>query len=279
MRSQQARRARQDLVCVGCFRGHGWRVGVCPRAGQPTIVSVTRSLVPFVVAPVGVVPDLVECPRCRFSGRAVCAGIGRRPFWGILEGVSCMLVPGGLVFVISQLCCFCWWLPRQISFARCSALEGLSARQVVMVTWDPQPRASIRESSPGGGRAQVSDLEQKGKTVGSACGRLTLWRSEVVVPVVRRCFSHGCSVSLVMTLGCSSPTSWRSGILGACVVRLWSHVVAPVFRELRCLGRCVPRVYFRVVLLWPDLGCGSWYCSNCFRMCLTLLVLRESTLA
>ncbi|MQM08753.1 hypothetical protein Taro_041611, partial [Colocasia esculenta] len=45
-----------------------------------------------------------------------------------------------------------------------SALEGLSARQVVTVTWDPQPRASVRGSSPGGGCAHVSDLEQKGKT-------------------------------------------------------------------------------------------------------------------
>ncbi|MQL70567.1 hypothetical protein Taro_002882 [Colocasia esculenta] len=52
------------------------------------------------------------------------------------------------------------------SFSQCSALEGLSARQVVTVTWDPQPRASIRGSSLGGGRTQVSDLEQKGKTWG-----------------------------------------------------------------------------------------------------------------
>ncbi|MQM18099.1 hypothetical protein Taro_051085 [Colocasia esculenta] len=50
-------------------------------------------------------------------------------------------------------------------FARCSALEGLSTRQVVTITWDPQPRASVRGSSPGSGRAQVTDLEQKGKTV------------------------------------------------------------------------------------------------------------------
>ncbi|MQL87962.1 hypothetical protein Taro_020514 [Colocasia esculenta] len=35
--------------------------------------------------------------------------------------------------------------------------------------------------------------------VGSACGPSTLWRSEVAVSVVRRCFSHGCSVSLVVT--------------------------------------------------------------------------------
>ncbi|MQM13227.1 hypothetical protein Taro_046154 [Colocasia esculenta] len=28
-------------------------------------------------------------------------------------------------------------------------------------------------------------------------------------------------------------------MLGACVIRLWSHVVAPVFRELLCLGGVV----------------------------------------
>ncbi|MQL90585.1 hypothetical protein Taro_023193 [Colocasia esculenta] len=81
----------------------------------------------------------------------------------------------------------------------------------------------------------------------SACGPSTMWRSEVVVPVVRRSFSHGCSVSLVVTPGCSFPTSWRSGMLGACVVRLWSHVVAPVFRELLCLSGCMPRCCFRFV--------------------------------
>ncbi|MQL79231.1 hypothetical protein Taro_011668 [Colocasia esculenta] len=67
--------------------------------------------------------------------------------------------------------------------------------------------------------------------------------------------------------------------VGACVVRLWFLVVAPVFRELLCLGGYVPRVFFHIVLLWPDPGCGSWRCSSCFRMCLTPLVLRESCLA
>ncbi|MQL77210.1 hypothetical protein Taro_009615 [Colocasia esculenta] len=42
--------------------------------------------------------------------------------------------------------------------------------------------------------------------------------------------------------------------VGACILRLWSLVVAPVFRELLCLSKCVLRV--------------------CFRMSLTLLVLR-----
>ncbi|MQL91151.1 hypothetical protein Taro_023762 [Colocasia esculenta] len=111
--------------------------------------------------------------------------------------------------------------------------------------------------------------------VGSACGPSTLWRSEVTVSVVRRCFSHGCSVSLVVTPGCSVPTLWRFGMLGACVMRLWSHGVALVFCELLCLGGCMPRVCFRIVLLWPDPGCRSWHRSSCFRMWLTPLVLRE----
>ncbi|MQL76313.1 hypothetical protein Taro_008707 [Colocasia esculenta] len=51
---------------------------------------------------------------------------------------------------------------------------------------------------------------------------------------------------------CSSLTLWRVRVevrdVGACVVRLGSHVVALVFRELLCLGGCVPRVCFRIVL-------------------------------
>ncbi|MQM21513.1 hypothetical protein Taro_054556 [Colocasia esculenta] len=37
-----------------------------------------------------------------------------------------------------------------------------------------------------------------------------------------------------------------SGMLGACVMRLWSHLVAPVFRELLYLGGCMPRCCFRI---------------------------------
>ncbi|MQL76012.1 hypothetical protein Taro_008386 [Colocasia esculenta] len=35
MGSRRVRSVRQDLVCLGCFRGCGWRVGMCPRAGLP----------------------------------------------------------------------------------------------------------------------------------------------------------------------------------------------------------------------------------------------------
>ncbi|MQL82299.1 hypothetical protein Taro_014770 [Colocasia esculenta] len=48
---------------------------------------------------------------------------------------------------------------------------------------------------------------------GSACGPSTLWRSEVAVPGGETSFSLGCLVSLRVTLGCSFPTSWRSGML------------------------------------------------------------------
>ncbi|MQM16266.1 hypothetical protein Taro_049221 [Colocasia esculenta] len=117
--------------------------------------------------------------------------------------------------------------------------------------------------------------------VGSACGPS---RSEVAVPMVRRCFSHGCSVSLVVTPGCSFLTSWRFGLLGACLVRLWSHMVAPVFHELLYLGGCMPRCCFCIVfdsagsagvLFGPTLVVGRGItlfrcfvvlCSRCFSL-------------
>ncbi|MQM04961.1 hypothetical protein Taro_037767 [Colocasia esculenta] len=58
------------------------------------------------------------------------------------------------------------FLSRSFSFSRCSALEGLSVRQVVTVTWDPQPRVPVSKGvAPSGGCAQIKDLEQKGKMV------------------------------------------------------------------------------------------------------------------
>ncbi|MQL76600.1 hypothetical protein Taro_008991 [Colocasia esculenta] len=99
--------------------------------------------------------------------------------------------------------------------------------------------------------------------------------------MVRRSFSRGCSVSLMVTPGCSFPTSWRSGMLGACVVRLWSHVVAPVFRELLCLGGCVPRCCFRIVfdsagsagvVFGPTLVMGRGITQFCYFFLLLWLV-------
>ncbi|MQM00555.1 hypothetical protein Taro_033293, partial [Colocasia esculenta] len=97
------------------------------------------------------------------------------------------------------------------------------------------------------GRVGVGPQLGRAAVGGSTCGPSTLWRSEVAMPVVRRSFSCGCSVSQVVTPCCSFLTLWRSGMLGACVVRLWSHVVAPVFYELLYLGWCMPRCCFRIV--------------------------------
>ncbi|MQL81239.1 hypothetical protein Taro_013687, partial [Colocasia esculenta] len=260
--SRWLRRARQDLACLGWFHGHIWGVGLCPRAGCPLDLLV-RNAAGWVAA----------FSDRSFSGRAVCAGVGRRPFWRLFpEGEPC--VP------------------------------------VVTVTWDPYPRALVSEGvAPGGGRARVrsrvADSEQRGKWWNSSVSHLKSslgwsgsprWLSLAVSRFLGFCrlaswaMFSGFYFLRVLSgcLRCSSQTLWRVWgpgwfclwalnlvelflpdlvevrDVGACVVRLWSLVVAPVFRELLCLGGCVPRVCFRIVLLWPDPSCGSWHYSSCF---------------
>ncbi|MQM01392.1 hypothetical protein Taro_034147 [Colocasia esculenta] len=145
--SRWLRRARQDLVCLGCFRGYGWHVGVCPRAGR-AVVSILSVAFRF----------LEPCLVCRRWPTALLGVFGR----SAICACACWACIGYKPVVL-----FLWWLPRQFSFAQCSALEGLSVRQVVTVTWDPQPRASVRGSSPGSSRAQL------------------VWVSEVVQALVR----------------------------------------------------------------------------------------------
>ncbi|MQM16524.1 hypothetical protein Taro_049482 [Colocasia esculenta] len=185
-------------------------------------------------------------------------------------------------------------------FRKRCPLEGLSARQVVTVTSDPQPRTSVSERVvPGGGRAQVTDIEQKEKTVGTAaevrhgaalqpdcgvCGCVLCFDSlaslyqggcrflvalacTVVAP--NCCFGNpflgavcggtvGCSgraggetVLLTWLLGVSRGDTWlflpnlvEIRDVGACVMRLWSHAVASVFRELLFASACVDSAGF-----------------------------------
>ncbi|MQL90588.1 hypothetical protein Taro_023188 [Colocasia esculenta] len=69
-----------------------------------------------------------------FSGRAVCAGVGRRPSWVFWEGSrACLLFCLGYKLVVSFTC----GVPRLFSFARCFALEGLSCSDVVFVFLGP----------------------------------------------------------------------------------------------------------------------------------------------
>ncbi|MQM16346.1 hypothetical protein Taro_049305 [Colocasia esculenta] len=83
--------------------------------------------------------------------------------------------------------------------------------------------------------------------------------------MVRRSFSHGCSVSLVVTPGCSFPTSWRC-VLRLCFCIVFSDsasfagvvVVASAFvgvpTALAVFGSVGGGTTFRV----PGGGCGRW---------------------
>ncbi|MQL87025.1 hypothetical protein Taro_019558, partial [Colocasia esculenta] len=98
-----------------------------------------------------------------------------------IAGVCCrtVVVAACSPFVASSVSCECERLYSELrvaflqvlgfSFTRCLVLEGLSMRQIVTITWDPQPRASMSDGvAPGGGRAQVTNLEQKGKNGGDS---------------------------------------------------------------------------------------------------------------
>ncbi|MQL82644.1 hypothetical protein Taro_015121 [Colocasia esculenta] len=90
----------------------------------------------------GLRPSDVECDGSIRRVQIRRRHLGRHDL--VATGVPCMPVLAGFVLITSQLCCFYWWVPHQFSFARYSALVGLSVRQAVTVTWDPQPRASVR---------------------------------------------------------------------------------------------------------------------------------------
>ncbi|MQM12698.1 hypothetical protein Taro_045617 [Colocasia esculenta] len=126
------------------------------------------------------------------------------------------------------------------SFARCSALEGLSVRQVVTVTWDPYPHAPVLEGvAPGGRRAQVSDLKQKGKTASDCCFDNP---SLGAIHGGTGGRAYGETLLLTWLFGVSRGDTWlflpdlvEVWDVGACVMRLWSLVVAPVFLSSACV--------------------------------------------
>ncbi|MQM20538.1 hypothetical protein Taro_053560 [Colocasia esculenta] len=75
---------------------------------------------------------------------------------------------------------------------------------------------------------------------------LATWRSGMCVLLLAAYGGGLCA----LVLGVSRGDTWlflpdlvEVRDVGACVVRLWSHVVAPVFRKLLCLSGCVPRMY------------------------------------
>ncbi|MQM06936.1 hypothetical protein Taro_039769 [Colocasia esculenta] len=92
---------------------------------------------------------------------------------------------------------------------------------------------------------------------GDWCKQLTavsVTRSLVSSMVAPEC-GRACGETVLLTwlIGVSRGDTWlflpdlvEVRDVGACVLRLWSYVVAPVFRELLCLGGCVPRCCFRI---------------------------------
>ncbi|MQL93839.1 hypothetical protein Taro_026483 [Colocasia esculenta] len=65
------------------------------------------------------------------------------PSGGFRKGCHACLCLLGLSRLQTSCAGFCGGCPASFSFARCSALEGLSARHVVTVTWDLHPREPV----------------------------------------------------------------------------------------------------------------------------------------
>ncbi|MQM01951.1 hypothetical protein Taro_034708 [Colocasia esculenta] len=170
---------------------------------------------------------------------------------------------------------------RSFSFAGCSALEGLSARQLVWVFEVVEALFRCGPISPSHclalhwfrsrvGRQELTAGEREGWTVCPSLNCLWRWLVALAVTEFLTLFPSGsgypslhggCSLAVSSAMGlcvvpiprgvsrvqggsaCGPSTLWRFEVavpvvwdVGACVVRLGSHVVAPVFRELLCLG-------------------------------------------
>ncbi|MQM19806.1 hypothetical protein Taro_052817 [Colocasia esculenta] len=152
------------------------------------------------------------------------------------------------------------------SFARCSALEGLSTRQVVSVTWYPQPHASVRGSSLSGGRAQV--LFRCGPASSSHCLTLRWLRSRIgrlgVGPQLgRAAVVCGCVLcydslaSLYLGRSKAGVSGWR--VRGVDFYMVGSLAVFSDFHSVGSLG--VPNYWFGNPFLGAVRG-GTGVCSS-----------------
>ncbi|MQL71586.1 hypothetical protein Taro_003926 [Colocasia esculenta] len=196
-----------------------WRVGMCPRAGLPLGPSGGNAA--------GCLPafnDRMRHLRGRKSG-GFCSVCGVP----VSRAVPCVPAladgpSGGL----------------QKGYRACLCLLGLSRLQASCV-----PRTSVSEGvAPGGGRAQVTDLEQKGKTVGTVA---EVRHGATVRPVCGVC---GC------VLGCDSLASlYRGGCRRESVAGMqegWTvFLIALVYTVVVAWPCLVPWVW----LVWPRGPC------------------------
>ncbi|MQL68904.1 hypothetical protein Taro_001171 [Colocasia esculenta] len=201
-------------------------------------------------------------------GRAVCAGVGRRPFWGFLEGVLCVPVitvtwdpqpctsvegvlraAGVLKLASPSHCLALRWFRSRVRRSGVGPQLGQAAVVCGCSCWDSQASlypGSCRQESAAGELEEWTVLHGGcSLAVSGAMGLvgLTSWAmfsgfgyafSLEVSSGGRAC---GETVLLTWLLGVSHGDTWLFlpdlGVVrdvDACVVRLWSHMVAPVFR-------------------------------------------------
>ncbi|MQL70419.1 hypothetical protein Taro_002743 [Colocasia esculenta] len=205
MVSQWLRRSRQDLVYLGCFHGHGWRVNVCPRS-----FSMPRS------------------------------ALALEPRREVRRGATARLGCGGCVV----LCCD----------SLASLYGEVVGRSQQLVSWRSRLCALLLATCGVGLVALVVTVFHSGTEIGF----LVALACTVVTP--NYCFGNPfLSAVHCGTVGCSSLTSWSVRGVGWFCLWTLNLVEDLVFRELLCLGRCVPRVCFHIVLLWPDLVAGRGF--------------------
>ncbi|MQL70631.1 hypothetical protein Taro_002937 [Colocasia esculenta] len=277
--SRRPRRARQHLVCLGCFSGRGWRVGAFPRAGVPlgpSCGNVTGWLAAFSDRRWLAFQQGLSVS-CR---RVLLLLLGARA----ANVVAILLV---LRLVSSSACASVWVAEVVVALFRCGPA---SPSHCLALRWF-RSRVGRLNVGPQLGRAAVvgscscwdslASLYRGGWRQESAAGELevgrcvlllaacgvdlvvlavtefltlfpTLWRSEVVVPVVRRSFSQGCSVFSRGGTWLFLPDLVEVGDVGACVVTLVS-----------CGGSGVPSLLplsLEFLLLWLEFVVGRlWW--------------------
>ncbi|MQL71353.1 hypothetical protein Taro_003677 [Colocasia esculenta] len=291
MISRRLRRARQDLVCLGCFRGHDWRVAYASGQAVPLEPSGGNAICCLHAftdqrALVSILPGGVPVSRAAPCVPALADG----PSGGFRKGCRACLCLLGLSWLRGSGAVSVVVATPVFSFAWCSELEGLSARQSSYAS------ALLEFLCSGWWLAFQQGLSVLLLLLGARAvsvvavslvlrlGWFCLWTLDLVE--VRGGRACGETLFLTWLFSVSRGDTW---LFLLDLVEVWDvgclcreTLVSrgcSGFRELLCLSGCVPRVCFRIVLLWPDPGCGSWHCSSCFHMCFTPLVLQESSLA
>ncbi|MQM18502.1 hypothetical protein Taro_051498 [Colocasia esculenta] len=179
------------------------------------------------------------------------------PSRGFRKGCRACLRLLGLSWLQASCASFCGGCPASSLSLGARHLMACPQDRLLPLPRTPSPRASVSEGvSPGGELVWVSEVVEAlfrcGPASPSHCLALHWFRSRIgrsgMGPQLSQAmgprwfclwaldlvdvrggrasgetsFSRGCSMSLVVTPGCSFPTSWRSGMLGPGWFCLWA---------------------------------------------------------